>query len=223
MTERLLTAAGMVRRGKITADIGTDHAALPIWLIQNGISPYAYASDINLGPVKRAEENVIESGYADQIKVIRADGLNGIEKLDPLPEDIIIAGMGGELIRDILSADEYNRAGGVHLILQPMTKADSLRSWLTGNGYVIDDENIVLEQRRVYRLMSVRYLPSASEPPYSYTELKLGRRNIQKRGEHFAELVMNELKLAGIRVNGRPHPDDLKLISDCEGFLNENK
>ena len=117
INNRLKTIANLVRKGSIVADVGTDHAFLSIWLVQNNISTNVIASDINLGPCKKAERNVKLYGCENNIKIVQTDGLNGIEKYHPT--DIIVAGMGGELIWDIIK--DFKNIN-VNFILQPMTR-----------------------------------------------------------------------------------------------------
>ena len=112
---RLLSVAKFVREGAYACDIGTDHAYLPVYLVITGRAERALASDINKGPVMRAEESVARYGVSDKIKVILSDGLAGAEK-NPVT-DIIIAGMGGELIASILEAAKWTRDRKYRLIL----------------------------------------------------------------------------------------------------------
>ena len=100
MTPRLLCAASMVRKGAVVADVGTDHAYLPVYLVLAGIAERAVASDINAGPLSRAEANIRKFSLSSQINTRLTPGLTGIEEF--APTDILISGMGGELIDSIL-------------------------------------------------------------------------------------------------------------------------
>ena len=122
---RLLEAARLGRPGSAFADVGTDHAYLPIYLIKEGLSPRGLATDLRDGPVAAARRNLAAAGISDRVTVRKCDGLDGIGEF--APDDIYILGMGGELIRDILSRSDYVRRQGVRLILQPMTKPEELR------------------------------------------------------------------------------------------------
>ena len=102
---RLCAAAGYARQGKLIADVGTDHAYLPVYLVESGVSKGALATDINRGPLERAAANVAAAGLCDRITLRLADGLDGVADL--APEDIFILGMGGELIARILGDSEY--------------------------------------------------------------------------------------------------------------------
>ena len=106
ISKRLKAVADMVTPGLTAADIGTDHAYVPIYLIEHKISPKVYAMDINEGPIRMAVANVENEGYEDQIVVSQA---NGMQKLEAgQAESVVIAGMGGELIVQILKDSKVN-------------------------------------------------------------------------------------------------------------------
>ena len=182
---RLEVAASFGRRGARVADIGTDHASLPIYLVGNGIAPCALACDINEGPLRAANLNIASAGLSDRIATRLTDGLNGIE--DFSPEDIYILGMGGELISRILLASQLSRKSGVRLILQPMTHSQDLRRALLENGFNITDETLVRDRERVYQIIAAEYdgvIRTVTE-----AELWLGTQNIERGGEELRELA----------------------------------
>ena len=152
ISKRLCTAASYVRDGAVVADIGTDHAYLPIYLALNNRISSAIASDINEGPIKKARENIAKHNLCDQIYTCVADGLDGIEKY--APNDIVICGMGGETIINIIT--EGKDITPDTLILQPMTGADKLRKFLYENGYRITDESFVTEGEKVYCIIKAQ-------------------------------------------------------------------
>ena len=131
---RLAACAKWVRRGSILADVGTDHAYLPTALATGGWIRSAVASDIGSGPCENARQTVEAAGLGDMITVIQADGLSGTEKYGP--DDIVIAGMGGETIIDILSAAKW-LTPDMRLILQPMTRQAELWRYLADEGYTL--------------------------------------------------------------------------------------
>jgi tRNA (adenine22-N1)-methyltransferase len=146
---RLAACAALVRRGSSVADIGTDHALLPIFLWQSGWTDII-ASDIKPGPLNSARENVMK--YGANVNLILSDGFENL----PLSDDIIIAGMGGETIAEILEGcklkDENTR-----FILQPMTKLDRLRERLFRHNYEIIAENLAACARKTYTILHVLY------------------------------------------------------------------
>lgn len=154
LSRRLHAAFLLVREGRTVADIGTDHAYLPIALVKAGKCDLAYASDIGKGPLNRAEENIKKAGLDEKIKTVLTDGATAFENL---ADEFIIAGMGGELIFDIISRAPFMKNHDVHLVLQPMTKVPTLRRLLAENGYNIEKEVLVFEDGKVYTLMSVYF------------------------------------------------------------------
>lgn len=145
----------MVRPGKPLADIGTDHAYLPVSLILSGTIPSAFCADINRGPLERAKINVDENGISDKVTLTLS---NGFEKFEPgFCHDFVIAGMGGNLISDILAAAPWLQDTENHFVLQPMTHAEDLREHLYRNGYRIIRESLCEEPGHLYHALEVDY------------------------------------------------------------------
>lgn len=158
LSPRLLCCASLVT-GDYVCDIGTDHAYLPVYLIMSGKCSRALATDVREGPLQSAKSTISRFQVGRAVQLLRADGFekvphNGIT-------DVVIAGMGGETIRDILAADAaaWIRSG-TNLVLQPMSKAEVLRAWLAENGFVITKENAV-KDTRIYAVMQVHYTGEA--------------------------------------------------------------
>lgn len=161
LDKRLSTVASMVRRGSRVADIGTDHAYLPVYLVQAGICPSGIAADIRTGPLEAARRTVTEAGLTDVIALRLGDGLAPVaaDKAD----DIVIAGMGGETIVEILSSADWVKDTRWRLVLQPMTRAEELRRWLLTNGFAITEERLVRDGHRLYPVMAAAYTAAAIE------------------------------------------------------------
>ena len=157
LQNRLETILSFIRPGVTVLDVGTDHAQIPIALAERGHTGALIASDVAAGPVRRAEVNIRQSGYADRITVRQTDGLEGLTI--PPQADIVLAGMGGELIASILEAAPGTRQPGVRLILQPMTKPECLSRYLGENGYAVTDGAYVRdsENGKLYRVMVAGY------------------------------------------------------------------
>lgn len=137
-------------KGKSCADIGTDHAYIPIELAARGMS--VIATDINPGPLKIAAENAKK--YSKEIDLRLGAGISPIEKGEV--DTIVIAGMGGEMIEKIISAD-FEKARASLLILQPMNSQAELRKFLAENGFCVIKEDIEVEGFKVYNLMVVKH------------------------------------------------------------------
>ncbi len=154
MNKRLRKCAEFVTKGGITADIGTDHGYLAIYLIENNISSHVYACDVNELPLSSAKKNISSHNLEEKITTILSDGLANVP-----PEnitDVIIAGMGGELISQIVSNAKWLE-NSVNLILQPMTKAEFLREWLYENGFKICNENAIEDDGFNYTIINSRF------------------------------------------------------------------
>ena len=167
---RLRMAADMVRHGSRIADIGTDHAYLPAALILDGTAMSAIAADLREGPLENAKMTVSSYSIEDRIQLRLSDGLNFISPDEA--DDIIIAGMGGILIAEILQNTEWVRNEKYKFILQPQSHSEELREFLFGNGFEITEENACFEDKKVYICMSAVYTGQISE--HSYTEILLG-------------------------------------------------
>ena len=142
LDKRLSAVAALVRQGSRLADIGTDHAYLPVHLVQSGVCPSAIASDIGAGPLDAARRTVTENGLTSEIALRLGDGLATVKAGEV--EDVAIAGMGGETIVAILEAAPWVQNEGIRLILQPMTRAEDLRRWLLTHGFTILGEHLII-------------------------------------------------------------------------------
>jgi len=155
LTKRLLRIADMVPRGTFLADIGTDHAFLPIYLLENFVIEKAIAADIVDGPLEIAKRNIKAHKLEDRLTVVKSDGLVNVEAFTP--ETVVIAGMGGETIYEILRVSEFAKAGSPLFLLQPMTHIEVLRDYLINNGFSILDEQVIREEHRFYVIISAKF------------------------------------------------------------------
>lgn len=161
LTERLEKIASLVSKGARVADVGTDHGYIPIDLLEKGIIEEAILSDINKGPLNNAREEIERQNLQEKTE-LRLGG--GLEVYEPNEVDeVIIAGMGGILIADILEARTEVARSAKKLILQPMQSPEVLRRYLMKNGYRIIDEHMVNEDFRIYEIIEARYEEGYSE------------------------------------------------------------
>ncbi len=152
---RLFSVAEFACPCNVLADVGTDHAHLPVFMIQSGQCQRAFACDVNEGPLLRARSAVEKYGLSEQISLVRSDGLHAVpQEYDAL----VIAGMGGDLIARILY--ECPPQCAEKIILQPMTKPEVLRRFLFRHGYSILRERAVTEGEKRYILLSVAMTPT---------------------------------------------------------------
>jgi tRNA (adenine22-N1)-methyltransferase len=165
--ERLQTIADMVPVGVASiADIGTDHAYLPIYLVKNTIVARAIAGDIHQGPYLSAQNAVISS-QLEQVVSVRLG--NGLEVVNPgEAEVVVIAGMGGQNIIDILRARPEVTATVKRLIVQPMIAAPAVRFWFQNNGWQIVREELVREDGKLYQIIAAEPGEPQSFEPILY-------------------------------------------------------
>ena len=145
----------MVREGSRLADIGTDHGYLPIELCLKKKIPSALACDINPLPLRSARENIAKFGLSDRIQTRLSDGLQEVRPDEV--DDVVIAGMGGELIRDILCAAPWIKDEIKRLILQPMTHHEDLIQWLYENGFAVNAQKAALDEGKYYTILSATF------------------------------------------------------------------
>lgn len=170
LSPRLMAAASLVEPGRTVADIGTDHALLPAYLVAKGICPRAVAADLRAGPLTRAKRTVERFGLSGRIRLVLSDGLNGIAPGDV--EELVFCGMGGELMAELLSRAHWIRDGGHAVVLQPMSGIAGLRRWLFENGFAVRREKLAAEGRHLYYAMRAAPGQAGGYEPY---ELVFGR------------------------------------------------
>ncbi|MGN0554127.1 MAG: tRNA (adenine(22)-N(1))-methyltransferase, partial [Oscillospiraceae bacterium] len=155
-------------KGKKACDVGTDHGYLAAELLLSGKCSFAIAADINEMPLESAKTTLEKHKLNGKYAAVLSDGVENID-LDGVT-DIIIAGMGGELIAKILSQKSLN---GINLVLQPMTKSPYLRRFLAENGFELLEEKAVSEGNRLYTVMNATF--SGSKHEISELETLVGK------------------------------------------------
>ncbi len=188
------------------ADIGTDHAYLPIFSVLSGISCSALASDINKGPCERANKNVRNYGLSDKINVICCDGLAKAREFSP--DDIVIFGMGGELIAKIIDDAPFVRDKNIRLILQPMTKSEVIREYLARSGFNIISEALSEAEGRQYFTICAEFDGEVRE--FDETEYLLGKFNLENHSEDpvFEKIVNRNIRAMEIKIAGKEKAGD---------------
>ncbi len=150
LTPRLQAVADLVPPNAALADVGTDHAYLPAWLLGRGRVRRAIAADINQGPLDRAKLTARQYGCTERMEFRLCDGLAAIAPDEV--DTIVIAGMGGETIAAILQAAHWVFDSRYTLILQPMSAQPDLRNWLWYHGFSIQKEQIIREGEKLYNV-----------------------------------------------------------------------
>ena len=153
LSERLAAIAEYVFQGETVADIGTDHGLLPIFLLQRNISPKVVLTDIKRGPLEKAKANLLAHAPDIEADLRLGGGLEPMEKGEV--DTVIIAGMGGVMMTEILAADQVKTRSYRRFILQPRNGRDKLRIWLYHNGYTISEERLVREGKYICEILVV--------------------------------------------------------------------
>ena len=219
ISKRLLCAADFAQKGDFIADVGTDHAYLPIYLYTKGIIKGAVVSDINEGPIQRAAKNIREFSCESQITPILCDGLSKIGEYSP--DTVFILGMGGELIVNIISNAEWLMKNKTRLVMQAMTHTEILREYLINNGFEIINEAIV-EDSKIYQITVAVYSGNFAEA--DKLELRFGKINLSKREPILIKALIREKEILCARLDGKKKAgldggEDAELLEMIENYL----
>lgn len=203
---RLQAVADMVNEGASVVDVGTDHGYIPAYLIKNNIAKSVIACDINEKPLASCKRYISSLGLDDKVKCVLSDGLQSI---DGDYDTVIIAGMGGELIAQILENAENIRH--CRLIINPMTHPELARKWLYDNGFCIENDIVVADLKHHYSVLSAHYTGKIQEK--SEVDYFLGEISDFSDREYFEHLL---IYLKNKQKSGVDYSD---VISAIEGKI----
>jgi len=153
LPQRLKAIAGYIKEGAAVVDVGSDHGLLPIFLAQCGNFRSLTAADISADSLDSARRNVKKYDVSDKVELMVADGLTKVSRNDV--DTIVISGLGGETIRDILQSAPWTIDSDVSLILQPQSKIDVLCNFLYNSGYSISETHVVVDRGRRYTVIKI--------------------------------------------------------------------
>lgn len=190
LSKRLQAVAELVTPDLKVADIGTDHAYIPIWLVEQKKNPSAIAMDINQGPLEKAKENIALHGLSSCIKTRQSDGMKQLEAKEA--ESVVIAGMGGGLVIKILEDVRERNFGIKEWILQPQSEIRRVREYLNESGYQIVKEDMVLDEGKFYPMMKV---VKGGREAYREEELCYGKLLLQSKNPILKTFLEKELEL----------------------------
>lgn len=202
LDNRLSAAADMVH-GKVAADVGTDHGYLAAYLVISGKCDLVIASDVNSMPLEKCRATAKLYGVEGKIDVCLADGLKGLPLDVKGVTDIIICGMGGELIAKIIEHSDYTRRTGVRLILGAMSSVEELRDYLAHRGFAVREQRTTQAAGKLYQLIAAEY----TGEPYTLTpsERCVGAVDgIRKRNDPLLEeLILQQIKKIRVKLEGK--------------------
>lgn len=197
LTARLEKIATLVTEGTFLADIGTDHGYIPIYLLDKGIINKAVLSDINRGPLDNARNEIKKKNLEKMVDLRLGSGLEILDNNEV--DEVIIAGMGGILISEIIKKDLEICKKLNKIILQPMQAPEELRFFLIENGFEIIDEHLVNEDFRIYEIIECKYNPRFYQKKIDMKDYKenlyfeIPRKLIDKREDLLVELINRKL------------------------------
>ena len=226
MSNRLQAIANLIPKNSIVADIGTDHGYIPLFLIENAISKKVIASDISQGSLNKTISYIKELNLTNMIIPRLGDGLEIIKPYEV--DTVIIAGMGGLLIKDILSKDMNLTNSITNFVLQPMVASKELREYLYNNNFRITDEDLVREDGKYYEIILAKRGMDLVEQDIYY---EIGKKLIEKKHpllKEFMEFkiikesnIMNNLRDIDTEKSRERFEEIKKTISDYKKVLRE--
>ena len=203
LDERLKLAASFVRPNAVFADIGCDHGRLSVYLMQQCAAARGYACDIRPQPLDKAKQLLSRKGLSAKVETILTDGLIGLEGRGIT--DVIVAGIGGEVLAHIVEEAAFLKDSSVRIILQPQSKEQLLRRTLYRLGYRIEQEECVHARRFLYTVMVVSYCGEEKEIDDFFAYCGLLTENSNKLKKE--KLCRTAATLAEIAVNMKNSPD----------------
>lgn len=208
------SAANLINKGSYPADIGTDHAYIPIYLIRMGICNKAIATDIRKGPLLRAEENIKLYRLQDRISIRQGAGLTpiGMGEVDC----VILAGMGGNLICDILEKEKRKADSVGYFIFQPMQAPEVLRRYLYNNNYRITHEKLAKEEDKIYQIIVAEHGSDRIEDEIYF---EIGKNLIINRDPlavDFLHKRIVELKKVILKIDTGDSQNAKLRLEECE-------
>jgi tRNA (adenine22-N1)-methyltransferase len=186
LTDRLRTVAHLIIKGEPAADIGSDHAYLPVYLVEQGLAPRVIATELTESPLQRARAAILNSSCRNAIELRKGDGLEALAPGEV--STVIIAGMGGETIKHILEKDWGKSESFKRFIFQPMSRAYMVRETLARQGWPIIDEKLVMENGRIFVIISS--LPGSTSYSLSPLELDIGPLLIKNKTNQLTEIYL---------------------------------
>ena len=222
LSNRLQVIFDQVPVGAKVADVGTDHAYLPIALAKAGKAESIIACDIKEKPLQKARENIEKFGVST-VETRLGDGISPIKEGEA--DTVIIAGMGGDVITHILSNCPWIKNPGVFLMLQPMTGAEVLRGFLNSNLFSIEKEIPLLDAGKVYSVMLVRYSGKKENLPAGFefsgkvsAETNEGRLYLEKQRKRVFDCARSLSSIDGKEAEARYYTEILNHLNTLLGI-----
>ncbi len=200
LSRRLQTVAQRIPQGSRLSDIGSDHALLPVYAVQQGLAISAVAGEVAAGPLDAAKRQIEAAGLSDSIAARLG---NGLDVIAPGEVSVItICGMGGCTIQSILDRGAQRLAGVERLILQPNVGEAAVRKWLLRHNWLLMDEQIVEEDERFYEILTATPITNADQQrenealyePFERNDCRIDRELLLQMGPYLLRHPTQELE-----------------------------
>lgn len=213
LSPRLSKISSLIPKAMAVADVGTDHGYVLLSLLMEKRIEHAIAMDVNPMPLKRAEKNMLDYGYFNQCEFRLSNGLENLKANEA--DVIVIAGMGGLLIRDILTRGRDVITPQTRLILQPMIAAPELRIHLYENGFNIENEYVVREENKFYNIICA----SRGNNEYTDEDIYIGKNVMKNSPDVFNDYILYKQRVCkgiidGMKKSKNTNADELKKHTD---------
>ena len=221
---RLLMAASLVCGGKTVCDVGCDHGKLSLYLVKSGKAEKIIATDINRMPLQKAIDLFSENGISDKAEFHLTDGLQGLTETDDITH-VVICGLGGDTIAQIIHNAPFIRENRVKLVLLPAQSGDKVRKFLYENGYSITGEHTVGENKKFYTAITAEYTGETVEYDAYRCFIGESEQCTGADAKGYFEMVLTRLekKAKGLVIDTGSCPQDItQAIEKVKKLIDRN-
>ena len=191
LSNRLQAIANFIPKNSMVADIGTDHGYIPMYLIEKKISKQVIASDVSQGSLNKTISYIKDLKMEDKVIPRLGDGLEVIKPFEV--DTVVIAGMGGLLIKEILDKDLNITNSITNFILQPMIASIELREYLINNNFKIIDEDLIKEDDKFYEVIFAKKGKDYIEKEINF---EISKQILEKKHPLIKEFIDHKILMA---------------------------
>lgn len=222
LSPRMMMVSHCVKPCEVVYDIGTDHCYIPIYLIQKKVCKKAVATDIRQGPIDKALENIRYFNLSEEIKAFVSDGISHVGE----KANIVISGMGADVIINILSDHMDYAKKAEQLVIQCQSRTEHLRSFLWENGFSINKEDLILERAKVYNAFSANYIGKVES--FTHTEAVISKYLIDTKHPLLHIYINKHLKkledmIKGLKKSNQSNQQLVLMKKEMEIIHEESK
>lgn len=216
LSKRLEAIASFVQQDSIIADIGTDHAYIPIYLVGKGVAEFAFAMDVRTGPLQRAQKNIQLYGLKDRITTRLSDGVERLQQGEA--DTVIIAGMGGELLIHILENGRHLWDSVKKWVISPQSELYKVRLYLAKSGFCIIDEKMIYDEAKYYTIMQISRGDMNYEKDIYY---RYGKKMIVNKDKVFIAYLELEKQKINTILSGLEQADNENVFQRREELIGQ--